>query len=55
MEKIYEYENATIVVTLSESCDQEKLRRVTEDFLKKAICGGKNNGNTNKTRNLYKK
>lgn len=55
MEKIYEYENATIVVTLSESCDQEKLRRVTEEFLKKAIYGGKKNGDTNQTRNLNEK
>ena len=55
MEKIYEYKNATIVVTLSESCDQEKIRRVTEEFVKKVIRGGKKYGNTNSTRNLNEK
>jgi hypothetical protein len=41
MEKIYEYENGTIHVTIPETCDRDKLRRVTEDFLKKVINGGK--------------
>ena len=47
MEKIYECENGTIFVTLPESCDREKLRKVTEDFLKKVINGGRKNGDSN--------
>ena len=55
MEKIYEYENGTIHVTLPETCDREKLRKVTEEFLKKVIYGGVNNGNSNSRRNFRKK
>lgn len=54
MEKIYEYKNGTIHVTLPESCDREKLRKVTEEFLKKVISGGKKNGYSNKSRNFRK-
>ena len=42
MERTYKYRNGTIYVTLPESCDREKLKKVTEDFLKKVINGGKN-------------
>ena len=55
MEKKYKCKNGTILVTLPESCDREKLRRVTEDFLKKVISGGKNNGHSNTRNNLRKK
>lgn len=41
MERVYEYKNGTIYVMLPESCDREKLRSVTEHFLKKVIRGGK--------------
>jgi hypothetical protein len=41
MEKKYEYENGTIYVTIPKTCDRDKLRKVTEDFLKKVINGGK--------------
>lgn len=54
MEKIYKYKSGTIYVTLPESCDREKLRNVTEEFLKKVIYGGKKNVNSNKTRNFRK-
>ena len=37
MEKIYKYKNGTIFVTLPESCDREKLKKITEEFLKKVI------------------
>ncbi len=46
MEKIYEYENGTIYVTTPETCDREKLRKVTEEFLKKVMYGGKKDGNS---------
>ena len=41
MEKTYKYKNGTIFVILPDSCDREKLRNVTEDFLRKVINGGK--------------
>ena len=47
MEKIYDYKNGTIYVTTPESCDREKLRKITEEFLKKVISGGKKCGNSN--------
>ena len=55
MEKVYECENGTIYVTLPESCDREKLRKVTEEFLKKVINGGRKNGNSNTSANFRKK
>ena len=54
MEKIYEYKNGTIYVMLPETCDREMLRKVTEEFLKKVMYGGINNGNSN-TRNNFRK
>ena len=55
MEKIYECKNGTIYVTLPESCDREKLRRVTEEFLKKVICEGIKNVDSNKTSDFREK
>ena len=49
MKRIYKCKNGTIYVTLPETCDREKLRKVTEEFLKKVISGGKENGNSNQT------
>lgn len=45
MRKIYNYKNGVIVVTLPEESNREKLYKVTEEFLKKVIRGGKNNVN----------
>lgn len=55
MEKTYKCKNGIIYVTLPESCDREELKKATEEFLKKVISGGKNNGNTNTSRNLGEK
>ena len=55
MERIYEYKNGTIYVTLPETCDREKLRKVTEDFLKKVMYGGVKNGDSNTRKNIRKK
>ena len=55
MEKIYEFRNGTIYVTLPESCDREKLKRTTEEFLKKVMYGGNNNVNSNSSTNFRKK
>jgi gamma-glutamyl-gamma-aminobutyrate hydrolase PuuD len=52
MEKIYKCKNGTIHVTLPKSCDREKLKKVTEEFLKKVISGGKKNVHSNTSRNL---
>ena len=52
MERVYKRKSGTIYVTLPEQNDQEKLRKVTEDFLKKVINGGTKNGNSNTSRNL---
>lgn len=54
MERIYKCKNGTIYVMTPESCDREKLRLVTEEFLKKVIYGGKKNGNSNTSRNFRK-
>jgi hypothetical protein len=54
MEKRYEYKNGIIYVTLPESCDREKLRKATEEFLKKAMYGGRSNDNSN-TRTTIRK
>lgn len=52
MEKIYECQNGTIYVTLPESCDREKLKEVTENFLKKVLEGGTHDGYKNSSRNF---
>lgn len=52
MEKLYTCKNGTILVTLPESCDREKLKRITEDFLKKVISEGKKNGDSNTRRDF---
>lgn len=52
MDKTYNYKNGTIYVTLPESCDREKLKRVTEDFLKKVIREERKNGHSNSSRDF---
>lgn len=52
MEKKYEFQNGTIYVTLPESCDREKLKKVTEEFLKKVIYGGNKDVNSNSSSNF---
>ena len=56
MEKTYKCKNGTIFVTLPDSCDREKLKSVTEDFLKKVISGGKSeNGYSNSSKDFREK
>ena len=55
MERVYQYKNGIIVVTLPETCDREKLRQVTEEFLKKVMYGGTKNGYSNTRKNFRKK
>ena len=47
MDKTYKYRSGTICVEVPDSCDREALRKVTEEFLKKVLSGGKKNGNSN--------
>lgn len=47
MDKLYEYKNAVICVRSADAYDREKVKKATEDFLKKVIIGGKRNGNSN--------
>ena len=54
MERIYEYKNGTIYVTIPETCDREKLRQVTEEFLKKVMYGRDKDGNSNTRKNFRK-
>lgn len=54
MKKKYEYESGTIYVTVPENHDRERLRKVTEEFLKKVIYGGSKNGNGNTSTNFRK-
>jgi hypothetical protein len=55
MKREYECKNGTIIVTIPETCDREKLRKVTEEFLKKVIYGGTKNGNSNTSTIVRKK
>ena len=56
MERVYECKNGTIHVVVPETCDREKLRKVTEEFLKKVINGGKeDNVHSNSSSNFGKK
>ena len=55
MEKVYKRRNGTIYVTLPETCDREKLRKITEDFLKKVMYGGRNNGYSNSSGDFREK
>ena len=47
MKKVYRSKNGTITVEIPKSCDRKELLKVTEDFLKKVLSGGTNNGNSN--------
>ena len=54
MEKVYRRKNGTIFVTLPESCDREKLKEITEVFLKNVIREEHKNGNSNTRANIRK-
>jgi hypothetical protein len=54
MERIYKFKNGTIHVMMPETSDREKLRKVTEEFLKKVIIGGIKNGDSNSSGDFRK-
>lgn len=52
MNKIYRYKNGYVYVTLPRTCNRDELIKATEEFLKKVIKGGRDNGYTDKSRNI---
>ena len=52
MEKVYNCKNGTITVMLPESSDREELKRVTEEFMRKVVSGGKKNGYSYTSKNF---
>lgn len=55
MERTYKFRNGTIHVMLPESCDREKLKKATEQFLKKVVSEGIKNGYSYTSGNLREK
>ena len=55
MDKTYKCKNGTIYVTLPETCDRERLRKITEEFLKKVMKEEQRNGNSNTRTDIRKK
>lgn len=47
MRKVYNYENATIIIINANMCTTEKFKKATESFMKKVIKERNNNGNGN--------
>ena len=47
MKRTYKYQNGTVYIVLQKSHDQEHLKKATQEFLKKVISEGTNNGNSN--------
>ena len=56
MKKTYKYENCTVNVHIpDDDYFQERLRKASENFMKKVINGGRKNGNGNPSRNFREK
>ena len=55
MEKVYTYKNATICIRKADAYNRRNVEKATEEFLKKVISGGNNNGNSNTSRNFREK
>lgn len=54
MNKIYKYENATIIVINPDSNNMEILQKSTENFLRNVIKERNKHGNCNTTGNINK-
>ena len=52
MRKVFEKKNGKIYVEVPETCDRDRLKKVTEEFLRKALNGGSKNGNSHSSRNF---
>ena len=56
MERIYKYENCTVIVHIpDDDCFQERLCKASENFMKKVIGGGSRHGNGNTSKNFREK
>ena len=55
MKKTYEFDNATIHIQNINNYDREKIKKATEDFLKKVISGGTKYGNSDSSRDFREK
>ena len=55
MKKTYNYDNCTVNVHIpNDDKFQERLLKASENFMRKVINGGHQNGNSNKSRNFRK-
>lgn len=52
MKITYNYKNGTIYVLGLNTYDRENVKRATEEFLRKVISGGKNDGDSNTSRDF---
>lgn len=55
MRKVYNYENATIIILNANVCTTDRFKKSTENFIKKVIKERNDNGNNDQTGNLNKK
>ena len=47
MRKVYNYENATIIIINTNICTTDKIKKSTENFIRKVIKERNINGNSN--------
>lgn len=52
MRKVYNYENATIIIINTNVCTTDNFKKATENFIRKVMKERNINGNSNQTRNL---
>ena len=55
MKKIYKYKNAIIQISIPDENYLNNFRTSTEVFIKKVLKERSTNGNSNTSRNIYKK
>lgn len=54
MRKVYNYENATIIIFNTNVCTTDKFKKATENFIKKVIKERSSNGYSNQTGDFNK-
>lgn len=56
MNKIYKYDNATIIIASTNEINMGRIKTATENFLRKTLVEERNTyGNSNKTGDIHKK
>lgn len=55
MKKVYKYENSIVTVENYNTYDLESIKQASEHFLKKVVRERSANGNSDQSRNIYKK